>query len=102
LENGELLKAVEEAGFEVMITSDENLEYQQNLKNRKTALVVLGFQSRPMLQSLLPEIVACCGCSFDPELHMWKCLCLQSRFTNLYEHCLWVPLASQEQFIGLS
>jgi hypothetical protein len=45
LENGELLKAVEEAGFEVMITSDQNLEYQQNLKNRKTALVVLRLQS---------------------------------------------------------
>ena len=28
LENGDLLKAVEAAGFDVMITSDQNLEYQ--------------------------------------------------------------------------
>ncbi len=58
LENGELLKAVEDAGFEVMITSDQNLQYQQNLKNRKIALVVLGSNRWPMLQTLLPEIVA--------------------------------------------
>jgi hypothetical protein len=42
LENGELLKAVEEAQFDVMITSDQNILHQQNLTGRKLALVVLG------------------------------------------------------------
>jgi hypothetical protein len=42
LENGELLKAAEAAGFDVLVTSDQNIIYQQNLKGRKLASVVLG------------------------------------------------------------
>jgi predicted nuclease of predicted toxin-antitoxin system len=41
MENGELLKAAEAARFDVMITSDQNIVYQQNLTGRKLALVVL-------------------------------------------------------------
>jgi hypothetical protein len=42
ISNGELLKVAEEAGFEVLLTTDKNLRYQQNLANRKIAIVVLG------------------------------------------------------------
>lgn len=42
LKNGELLAAAEEAGFEVLLTCDQNIVYQQNLMGRKLALVVLG------------------------------------------------------------
>jgi hypothetical protein len=42
LENGELLKRCEAAEFDVMVTSDQNIKYQQNLAGRKLALVVLG------------------------------------------------------------
>jgi len=42
LENGDLLTAAETAGFEVFLTGDKNLSYQQNLKDRAIALVVLG------------------------------------------------------------
>jgi hypothetical protein len=42
LTNGELLKAAEEAGFDVLLTTDKNLRYQQNLQARKIAIVVLG------------------------------------------------------------
>jgi len=42
LENGELLKRAEAAGFEVLVTTDKNLRYQQNLESRKIAVVVLG------------------------------------------------------------
>ena len=42
LENGDLLKAAEDAGFEVLVTTDKNIRYQQNLTNRKIAIVVLG------------------------------------------------------------
>lgn len=42
LENGELLKQAEAAGFEVLVTTDKNIRYQQNLKGRKIAIVVLG------------------------------------------------------------
>ena len=42
ISNGELLKLAEEAGFELLLTTDKNLLYQQNLSNRKIAIVVLG------------------------------------------------------------
>ena len=42
LRNGELLDAAESAGFDVFITTDNNLKYQQNLGSRKIAIVVLG------------------------------------------------------------
>lgn len=41
LENGDLLKAGETNGYDVMITGDKNLSYQQNLVGRKLALIVL-------------------------------------------------------------
>jgi hypothetical protein len=41
LSNGDLIRAAEEAGFEVMITCDQNIRYQQNLAGRRLALVVL-------------------------------------------------------------
>jgi len=42
LENGMLLHEAEAAGFEVLVTTDKNLSYQQNLAGRKIAVVVLG------------------------------------------------------------
>ena len=50
LENGELLKAGEAAGFDVMVTSDQNIVYQQNLTRRKLALVVLGSNIWPIVR----------------------------------------------------
>lgn len=42
LENGHLLNAAENAGFELLLTGDKNLSYQQNLKGRTISLVVLS------------------------------------------------------------
>jgi predicted nuclease of predicted toxin-antitoxin system len=42
LKNGALLDVAEEAGFELFITADQELSYQQNLTGRKIALVVLS------------------------------------------------------------
>jgi hypothetical protein len=42
LMNGELLAVAEASGFDVFLTGDKNLPYQQNLKDRTIALVVLG------------------------------------------------------------
>ena len=41
LSNGELLNAAEEAGFDLLLTTDRRIRYQQNLKVRRIALVVL-------------------------------------------------------------
>ena len=50
LENGELLKIAETAAFDVLVTSDQNIRYQQNLKGRKLALVVLGSNIWPLVR----------------------------------------------------
>jgi hypothetical protein len=50
LENGELLNVGEAAGFDVMVTSDQNIRYQQNLTGRKLALVVLGSNIWPIVR----------------------------------------------------
>jgi hypothetical protein len=42
LENGALLRAAEAAGFDVLVTPDKNIRYQQNLTDRRIALVVLS------------------------------------------------------------
>ena len=41
LANGELIAAAELAGYEIMVTCDQNIRYQQNLAARHIALVVL-------------------------------------------------------------
>ena len=58
VENGELLTLAEAAGFEVLVTTDQNLSYQQNLKSRKIALVVLGKGQWGLIKTRIPEIVA--------------------------------------------
>ncbi|MFM8886600.1 MAG: hypothetical protein ACKOKC_09335 [Chthoniobacterales bacterium] len=50
LTNGELLAAATEAGFEIFVTTDQNLRYQQNLKNRTIAIVVLMSASWPRIE----------------------------------------------------
>lgn len=42
LSNGHLLASAESAGFAVMITTDKNIRFQQNFKNRLIALVTLA------------------------------------------------------------
>jgi len=42
LSNGNLLSAAEADGFEVLVTTDRNLRYQQNLAGRRLAIVVLS------------------------------------------------------------
>lgn len=51
LENGELLNLAEATGFHLMITSDQNIVYQQNLTGRKLALVVLGSNIWPIVRN---------------------------------------------------
>ena len=58
LRNGELLDAAEAAGFEVFVTTDRNLRYQQNLTGRKIAIVVLGKGRWRLIKPRLPAIAA--------------------------------------------
>jgi hypothetical protein len=58
LENGELLTVAEAAGFEVLVTTDKNLSYQQNLAGRKLAIVVLGKGRWSLIKPHVAQIVA--------------------------------------------
>jgi len=58
LKNGELLAAAENSGFEVLVTTDTNLQYQQNLNQRKIAIVVLSTTSWPRIQKNIKAIVS--------------------------------------------
>jgi predicted nuclease of predicted toxin-antitoxin system len=51
LQNGELPKAAESAAFDVLVTSDQNIRYQQNLTGRKLALVILGSNIWPVVRN---------------------------------------------------
>ena len=57
LKNGELLAAAESNGFEVFVTTDTNLAYQQNLSKRKIAIVVLITTNWPRIQKSVAAIV---------------------------------------------
>ncbi len=56
---GTLLTLCESAGFQVLITKDGNMPYQQNMRGRKIAIILLRpkTQSIPSLLSLAPRIL---------------------------------------------
>ncbi|HEY4361524.1 MAG TPA: hypothetical protein VGN17_11155 [Bryobacteraceae bacterium] len=58
LSNGELIEAAEKAGFDLFITTDKNIQYQQDLKERKIALVVLEHSQWPMVKLVAEAIVS--------------------------------------------
>jgi hypothetical protein len=57
LKNGELLETADADGFDVLLTTDKNMRYQQNLAGRKIAVVVLGLQQWPDLRPHVQRIV---------------------------------------------
>jgi hypothetical protein len=57
-------------GFDVLLTTDKNIRYQQNLKGRRLAIVVLGNPQRPAVERCIDRIVAALsaaapGCDFE-------------------------------------
>jgi hypothetical protein len=57
LDNGELLAAAETA-FDALITTDQNLRFQQNLAGRRLAVVVLPTTSWPRVLNHVAEVTA--------------------------------------------
>lgn len=56
LENGELIRKAEEDGYSVIVTTDKNMRYQQNLKGRTLAIVVLQSPAWPRVRLRTEEI----------------------------------------------
>jgi len=57
LTNGDLLDVAETDSFEVLVTTDTNLRYQQNLGSRRIAVVVLSSPSWPRIQRAIGSSV---------------------------------------------
>lgn len=53
--NGDLLRLADQQMFEVFLTTDQRLKYQQNLTNRQIAIVVLPTTSWPVIQKTRPR-----------------------------------------------
>jgi len=58
LRNGELLRAAADAAFDVFVTGDRRLEYQQNLAGLRLAIVSLSAPNWPIIKHHVPKIVA--------------------------------------------
>lgn len=58
LANGVLLDAAESKGFEVLVTADKNMSYQQNLTGRQIAIVVIGNAQWKVLRRHTAPVVA--------------------------------------------
>ena len=58
ISNGALLRLAEDSGFDLLLTTDKNVRYQQNLSGRKISLVVLGRSPWWLVRRRISEIVA--------------------------------------------
>jgi len=58
LKNGELLRAAEADGVQVLVTGDKNVIYQQSMAGRDIALVILSAQDFEVIEAHLPKIQA--------------------------------------------
>ena len=83
LENGVLLQAAEEAQFDVLVTCDQNIHYQQNLTGRKLALVVLGSNIWPIVRNHGAEITAKAGAATPGSFEFIEMLLPPKRWKTL-------------------
>lgn len=58
IENGQLIAAAEASGFEILITADQNIRFQQNLDGRRLAILTLGSNIWPLLRSHASRIAS--------------------------------------------
>ncbi len=57
LTNGDLLLQADREGFQVLVTTDQNLKYQQELSSRMIAIVVITTTSWPRIQQFVADVV---------------------------------------------
>jgi hypothetical protein len=57
LKNGELLQIAEESGFEVFVTGDQTLVYEQNFAGRRLAILALSANNWPIIKDYVRNIL---------------------------------------------
>jgi hypothetical protein len=67
--NGALLTIAEAAGFEIVITADQNIRYQQNLSGRRLSLVVVSTNHWPTLRGSIGLMVETIGLVTSGSYH---------------------------------
>ena len=55
--NGDLIRLAEQQGYELLLTTDTNLRYQQNLQDRTIAILVLSTTSWPRIKAAADQVV---------------------------------------------
>jgi hypothetical protein len=73
IKNGELLKAAEEAGFDVLITSDQGIPYRQNMAGRTLGMVILSTPDCNLLKLATPRIAAALALAASGSLTRVDC-----------------------------
>lgn len=70
--NGQLLLKVHEAGFDVFLTADKNMPYQQNLQGRSFCLIVLDIHPNVLEnQAACIDLLNTCLMNAQPgEVHL--------------------------------
>lgn len=60
IENGELLKRAADAGFDVLLSKDAGIAYEQNLKDLPLSVILIGARSNTLddIRPLIPDILA--------------------------------------------
>jgi predicted nuclease of predicted toxin-antitoxin system len=71
LSNGELLAEAETAGFDLLLTTDQNLRYQQDLSARRIAILVLTVANWPALEPHVMRIAAAVDSMKTGEYREW-------------------------------
>ena len=72
LSNGDLLTAAEVAGFDLLLTTDQNLRYQQNLSARRIAILVLTVANWPALEPHASDVAAAIDAMQPGEYREWS------------------------------
>ena len=70
--NGELLELAEAVGFELLVTTDQNLLHQQNLRARKIGIFILGRSNWPEIEPHSDQIAAQINMAVKSEIFFFE------------------------------
>jgi hypothetical protein len=73
LKNGELLRAAENDGFDVFLTGDQTLAQEQNLAERRLAVVALSAIQLPIIRENLMKIISAIGTAAPGSFQIVEC-----------------------------
>ena len=73
LKNGSLLEAAERDGFDVLITGDQSLRYEQSLVGRQLAIITLSCIEWRILRDHLPRIASAVDAALPGSFQSLDC-----------------------------